>query len=83
MVAGRPHTYGEVSEAKLPVGLGQLVHPLLHDAPWLAHVQPHEALAAGAEHLTVVEGQMCLVDEEVEQLLMVEAELSAVEPHQE
>ena len=47
------------------------------------YVEAHEAIAALAEHLAVVEGETGTLDEEVNQLLVVEAEVATVEPYEE
>ena len=47
------------------------------------YVETHEALAALAEHLAVVEGETGTLDEEIDELLVVEAEVAAVEPYEE
>ena len=47
------------------------------------YVEAHETLAALAEHLAVVEGESGALDEEVNELLVVEAEGAAVEPYEE
>ena len=47
------------------------------------YVNTHESLAALAEHLAVVEGKAGALDEEVNELLVVEAEVAAVEPYEE
>ena len=46
-------------------------------------VEAHETLSALAEHLAVVEGETGALDEEVNELLVVEAEVAAVEPYEE
>ena len=48
-----------------------------------AHIETHEACATRTEHLTVVEGKVGLVDEEVNEFLMVESQVTAVEPDEE
>ena len=48
-----------------------------------AHIEAHEAGTTGTEHLTVVEGKVGLVDEEVNEFLMVESQVTAVEPDEE
>lgn len=47
------------------------------------YVEAHETLSALAEHLAVVEGETGALDEEVNELLVVEAEVAAVEPYEE
>lgn len=68
---GGVHCVGEVAEATLDVAAGR------------SDVQTHETLTTGTEHLTVVEGQMGLVDEEVQEGVMGEMEIPAVEPYEE
>ena len=46
-------------------------------------VEAHETLSALAEHLAVVEGETGALDEEVNELLVVEAKVAAVEPYEE
>ena len=48
-----------------------------------AHIEAHEAGTTGTEHLTVVEGKVGLVDEEVNEFLMIESQVTAVEPDEE
>ena len=48
-----------------------------------ADVEAHEAVAAGAEHGAVVEGQAGTVDKEVDQRVVAEAQGAAVEPDEE
>ena len=40
-------------------------------------------MAAGAEHLAVVECQACLVDKKVDECVVVKTERAAVEPYEE
>ena len=47
------------------------------------YVEAHETLSALAEHLAVVEGETGARDEEVNELLVVEAKVAAVEPYEE
>ena len=47
------------------------------------YVEAHETLSALAEHLAVVEGKTGALDEEVNELLVVEAKVAAVEPYEE
>ena len=47
------------------------------------YVEAHETLSALAEHLAVVEGETGALDEEVNELLVVETEVAAVEPYEE
>lgn len=44
------------------------------DGAGTAYVEAHEALAAGAEHLAVVECQACLVDKKVDECVVVKTE---------
>ena len=48
-----------------------------------AHIEAHEAGTTGTEHLTVVEGKVGLIDEEVNEFLMIESQVTAVEPDEE
>ena len=50
---------------------------------WRTDVQSHETFSTRPEHLTVVEGKMRLVDEQIEQGIVTKAQPLAVEPHQE
>ena len=68
---------------RLLQGFPQLVERLLQDGAWRGHVQSHESLAALAEHFAIVEGEVCPVYEEVDELVVGEPQLSAVEPHEE
>ena len=47
------------------------------------HIEPHETLAAGTEHLAVIQGESGPVDEQTVETLAVKTEPAAVEPHQE
>ena len=47
------------------------------------YVEAHETLSALAEHLAVVERETGALDEEVNELLVVEAKVAAVEPYEE
>ena len=53
------------------------------DAARGGNVETHETLASFAEHLSVVEGKMGLLYKEVNELLVVEPEVAAVEPYEE
>ena len=46
-------------------------------------VESHEAFAAFAEHLAVVEGEAGFLYKQVVELLMVETEVATVEPYEE
>ena len=63
-------------------GVFQLGECLCEDGARRCHVHSHEAFATLAEHLSVVEGETCLVDKEVDEPVVIETELAAVEPHQ-
>ena len=57
------------------------VERLHENGAWGADVEAHKAFSANAEHLAVVQGEMCLVDEEIVELLMIHAETAAIEPN--
>ena len=64
-------------------GFPQLVESLLQDGAWRGHVHAHESLAALSEHFAIVEGEVGVVYKEVDELIVGESQLSAVEPHEE
>ena len=64
--------------------LGELAESLAEYGTWSGDIQPHEAVPLfPSEHLSVVQCQMCFVDEKVEKLLVGEPQAAAVEPYQE
>ena len=74
----RPERPDKRLEALLQIGLSQLLQPLAHQRAGHTHVHAHVSLAAGAEHLAVVKGQMGLVYEEVEQLTVAQMQVATV-----
>ena len=62
---------------------GKPLQSSLQNGPGSTHVKAHESLSAGAESLTVIKRQACLVHEQVYESLMVQAQFAAVKPYQE
>ena len=60
-----------------------MVECLADDGARLADVEAHEAVTFFAEHGSVVEGKAGTVNEEVDEVVVAEAELMAVEPYEE
>ena len=56
---------------------------MLQDGAWRGHVHAHESLAALSEHFAIVEGEVGVVYKEVDELIVGELQLTAVEPHEE
>ena len=63
--------------------LRQLLQCLAKYASLRGNIQSHESLAARSEHLTIIQCQVSLVDEEVKELVVVKMQVTAVEPYQE
>ena len=56
---------------------------LAEDGVGGANVDAHVAFSAGAEHLTVVEGEVGTADEEVDEGIVIQLQAAAVEPNEE
>ena len=59
--------------------LRQLLQCLAKYASLRSNIQSHESLAARSEHLTIIQCQESLVDEEVKELVVVKMQVTAVE----
>ena len=64
-------------------GAAEALEGLAEDGAGGADVDAHMAFATGAEHLTVVEGEVGAADEEVDEGVVIEVEAAAVEPDEE